>query len=127
MKPAARLVLVVDDSEDCAATLEIALGALPGVSVSTTATAEQALKLLEQGNVVAMITDLHLPSMDGLELLEHVRAHPAWSRIPVLVISGDSDPGTPERMRGAGASAFFAKPYSPLAVRQKLEELINAQ
>jgi two-component system chemotaxis response regulator CheY len=122
-----RLVLVVDDSEDCAATIEIALGAVSGIEVCVTHTAEQALQLLETKNVAAMITDLHLPFMDGLELLEHVRANPRWARIPVLVISGDSDPGTPERMRGAGASAFFAKPYSPLAVRQKLEELINAQ
>lgn len=124
---AARVVLVVDDSEDCAATLEIALGAVSGISVFLTPTAEQALQLLETGNVAAMITDLHLPVMDGLELLEHVRADPRWTRIPILVISGDSDPRTPERMRGAGASAFFAKPYSPTAVRQKLEELINAQ
>jgi CheY-like chemotaxis protein len=123
----ARVVLVVDDSEDCAATLEIALGAVSGISVFVTHTAEQALQLLETKNVAAMITDLHLPFMNGLELLAQVRADPRWERLPVLVISGDSDPRTPARMRGAGASAFFAKPYSPLAVRQKLKELIHAQ
>ena len=127
MKAAARVVLVVDDSEDCAATMEIALGAVPGVAVVVTPTAEQALQLLETTNVAAVITDLHLPAMDGLEFVGHVRADGRWARVPILVISGDSDPGTPGRVRSAGASAFFAKPYSPLAVRQKLEELINAQ
>lgn len=122
-----RVVLVIDDSEDCASTMEIALGAVPGVAVLVTATAEQALQLLETNNVAAIITDLHLPAMDGLEFLKHVRADKRWARMPILVISGDSDPGTPGRVRGAGATVFFAKPYSPLAVRQKLEELINAQ
>jgi DNA-binding NarL/FixJ family response regulator len=44
--------------------------------------------------------------------------------MPVLVISGDSDPRTPARVIAAGAQAFFAKPYSPAAIRRKLEELL---
>jgi CheY-like chemotaxis protein len=126
MTAATRVVLVIDDSEDCAATMEIALGAVPGLAVLVTPTAEQGLHMLETNDVAAVITDLHLPAMDGLEFVQHVRADPRWAQIPILVISGDSDRGTPGRVRGAGASAFFAKPYSPFAVRQKLEELINA-
>ena len=127
MSGLSRLILVVDDSEDCAATLDIALGAIAGWTVRAATTAEQALEVLETETVAAMITDLHLPAMDGLELVRRVRWDGRWTNIPILVISGDSDPATPERARRAGAAAFFGKPYSPVAVRQKVEELIDAQ
>ncbi len=107
--------------------LEIVLGDVPGWTVSVAPTVERALQMLDSSELAAVITDLHLPGMDGLELVAHVRAHTRWAKIPILVISGDADPGTPERVRAAGASAFFAKPYSPLAMRHKLEELIDAR
>ena len=90
------------------------------------ASSEEALKILERDPVSALVTDLHLPRMGGLELIAHARALPRASRLPIVVLSGDSDPRTPERVLGAGADAFFAKPYSPAAVRQKLEHLMNA-
>lgn len=125
MKP--RVVLIVEDSEECAATIEIALGTMRDISVQVTSTAEDALSVLRGTPVAAMITDLHLPTMDGLELVASVRKDSRYATIPILVISGDADPRTPDKVRGAGADAFFPKPYSPVAVRQKLEELINAR
>jgi CheY-like chemotaxis protein len=44
--------------------------------------------------------------------------------LPILLISGDSDPMLPERALAQGADAFFPKPYSPSAVRKKLEQLL---
>ena len=58
------------------------------------------------------------------ELVAHLRRESRYASIPILVISGDADPDTPRRALSVGADAFFAKPYSPGAVRQKLEELI---
>jgi CheY-like chemotaxis protein len=120
------IVLIVDDAEQCAETLEVALFGLSGVDVLAADSAEQALQFMVQQPVCAMITDLHLPHMNGFDLIRQVRALPGYARIPILVISGDSDPGTPERIRALGANAFFPKPYSPSAVRKKLELLLDA-
>ncbi len=121
-----RVVLVVEDADDCSSTLEIALHAVKRLDVRFAQTAEDAMRVLERDAVAAVITDLHLPSMDGFELVSHVRGQARYARIPILVISGDADPETPRRALRLGADAFFAKPYSPAAVRQKLEELIDA-
>ncbi len=121
-----RTVLVVEDADMCSATLEVALDRIPGVVVKSAASSEKALEILNRQEISALITDLHLPKMDGMELVARVRALPAGAHIPILVISGDVDPRTPERVLQAGADAFFAKPYSPAAVRQKLETLLNA-
>jgi len=65
-----------------------------------------------------------LPEMDGFELIEAVRAR--LGSLPIVVISGDSDPRIPAHVAGLGANAYFAKPYSPAAVLTKIEELIGA-
>ncbi len=122
-----RKVLIVEDIEICAATLEIALLRVPELIVKSASSAEQALRLLSDGDgdIAALITDIHLPRMDGFELIEEVRSQPRFSHLPILVISGDSDPATPGRLRRLGADAYFPKPYSPAEVRQRLEELIH--
>lgn len=120
-----RTVLIVEDAELCRDALELALMLVPGLSVQWVATAEAALEFLAAHEVNALITDLHLPSMDGFELIEAVRAQPRRSALPIVVISGDSDPRTGARVSLLGANAYFPKPFSPTEVRRKLEQLID--
>jgi CheY-like chemotaxis protein len=119
-------ILLVDDSEDCIATLDLALQTLPGVVIRPSLSAEAALAALESDTVSAVITDVHLPEMTGLELVARLRKDPRFHSLPILVVSADADPSTPARALGLGANAYFAKPFSPSAVRKKLEELIHA-
>jgi two-component system, chemotaxis family, chemotaxis protein CheY len=127
-------VLIVEDSEACAETLQIALELIPGVEVRSIHSPRAAIAILnEPGNqVAAIITDLNLDLSstrnggfcDGLDLIRQVRAEPRFARLPILLISGDSDPRLSERALAGGADAFFPKPYSPSAVRKKLEQLL---
>jgi len=121
-----RIILVVEEHKGCRDALEIALAKLPEFAVHAVATAEQALALLDRAEVCALITDLHMERMDGFELISHIRADPRHAALPILVVSGDTDPETPARLAGIGANAFFGKPFSPAAVRSKLEQLVNA-
>jgi CheY-like chemotaxis protein len=90
-----RTVLIVEDSDTSADTLEIALLSLPDVSVSHAKSGRKAWQLLQREPVSAIITDLHMPHMDGFELIERVRAAAPVSYVPIIVVSGDSDPDTP--------------------------------
>jgi CheY-like chemotaxis protein len=121
-------VLIVEDAESCATTLEIALLAIPHIHIRVAPTARQALELLASagGKISALVTDLNMPAMDGFELIERVRADSRTARLPIVVISGDSDPRTPARLYRLGADAYFGKPYSPAQVRQKVEQLLDA-
>ena len=119
-------ILVVDDAEDCIATLDLALQTLQGVVIRTASSAEAALADLENGTFSAVITDIHLPEMTGLELVARIRENPRFRSLPILVVSADADPSTPARALGLGANAYFSKPFSPSAMRKKLEELIYA-
>jgi len=122
-------ILLVDDSEDCIATLDLALQTLPGVVIRSSLSAEAALVVLEDrehDTVSAVITDIHLPEMTGLDLVARIRQNPRFRSLPILVVSADADPSTPARALSLGANAYFAKPFSPSAMRKKLEELIYA-
>lgn len=123
-----RIVLIVEDTEYCATLLEVALLSLPGIELRIASTAQEALNLLdnETTNIAAMVTDLHMPRIDGFDLIALVRSLPRYLHLPILVISGDSDSNTPERLRSLGADAYLPKPYSPAEVRTTLERLLNA-
>lgn len=121
-----RTVLIVEDTDLCRESLEVAFARVPNLEIRAVTTAEEALRCLGDADICALVTDLHLPSMSGFDLIEAVRARPRLPALPILVISGDSDPRTPSRLAGLGVSAYFPKPYSPAEVRSKLEQLIDA-
>jgi DNA-binding response OmpR family regulator len=120
------VILIVEDAEACMSTLEIALNAVAGHEVRTAASAEEAMGMLAEHPAAVVVTDLHLPGMSGFELIERIRAWPEAGRPMIVVISGDTDLETPQRVLGMGADAFFAKPYSPGEVRRTLEKFIDA-
>lgn len=107
-----------------AITLEAALQAAGGIRVVLARSGRDALRVLEQQSVTvtALITDLHMPFMDGFTLIARVRAHPRYASLPVIVVSGDPDPEVPRRIARLGADAFFQKPYSPAALREAVEQ-----
>jgi len=118
-----RTVLIVEDADVCRVALELAFMRVPGLAIRSVATAEEALEWLASNQASVLVTDVHLPHMDGFELVQAIRSK---SRsMPILVISGDTDPRTPARLESLGADAYFSKPYSPAEVRQKLEQLID--
>ncbi len=124
--PTAHTVLIVEDSETTAA-LEIVLSKLAGVQLLVLGNGRDARRFLQDGQtrVAAMITDLQLPYVDGFELIEFARSDGRYRHLPIVVLSGDCRPDTPERVRLLGANAFFAKPYSPVKVLETLEALLD--
>jgi CheY-like chemotaxis protein len=130
-----RLVLIVEDSDACAETLQIALESI-GLETRIMSSATDALAALRniQNDVAAIVTDLNMHradglykeglTMDGFDLIRQLRSEARFARLPILLISGDTDPRLPTRALQLGANAFFAKPYSPSAVRRKLEQLL---
>jgi two-component system chemotaxis response regulator CheY len=121
----ARTILVVDDAEDCAVTLNLALEMLPGVSILSAPSAERALAMLDRNGITAIVTDVNLPEMTGLDLISRIREQPRYKKTPIVVVSADADPSAPANALRAGADAYFAKPFSPGALRRRLEQLLE--
>ncbi|HTP35089.1 MAG TPA: response regulator [Candidatus Acidoferrales bacterium] len=119
-------ILIVEDSENSAAMLEMAFLGIPGVTVVQAASGVEALRLLDTlTSVQAVVTDLNMPRMDGFELIQRIRGDERLRSTPIIVVSADTDPDTPRRVAALGADAYFTKPFSPAQVRRALEQLLN--
>jgi CheY-like chemotaxis protein len=71
-----------------------------------------------------LLLDLMLPgALDGFAVLERLRADPKTQSMPVFVISAMDDPESRARVLALGATAFFSKPFSPLALLKELDEV----
>ncbi len=99
---------IVDDDQSIRWVLEKALDKA-GMAVRSFADANSALKALEQTEPDALITDIRMPGMDGLELLERLRTlHPT---LPVIVITAHSDLDSAVSAYQGGAFEYLPKPF----------------
>ncbi|HWQ55482.1 MAG TPA: response regulator [Bryobacteraceae bacterium] len=119
-------ILIVDDAAASSAALEEACAAVPGVSVLGVKSPLDAVRILRDSDrICAVITDIRMPRMDGFELIRLMRADRKHAATPIIVVTADTDPETPERASRLGADAFFSKPFSPAAIRRRLGELLD--
>jgi two-component system chemotaxis response regulator CheY len=120
-------ILIVDDTEAAATTLEIALSNIPDVSVVRVPDGRRALEYLapQSGHRIdVLVTDLDMPLLDGFELIRRLREQERFALLPIVVVSADTDPRTSERVRGLGADAYFTKPCSALEVQRRIGDLL---
>ena len=123
-QPARGDILVVDDNPDDLYLTRRDLEAL-GHRVSLASTAREALALIEEAYPDVLMTDVGLPGMDGIELLQTVRARADGSWIPSLVFTGSLDEATQMRALEAGADAYLCKPASRKMLRAKLGVILR--
>jgi CheY-like chemotaxis protein len=89
MMPSGRFVLVVDDDPDIRESVERVLG-IHGHAVATAAEGQEAIAILRHAadRPCVILLDLMMPGMNGFELDAELQADPAWSGIPVVIITG---------------------------------------
>ncbi len=102
-------ILVVDDEKNIRRTLRMVLEG-EGLTVRDAETAEEALAVLEDEPVDVLVTDIRLPGMSGIDLLQRVKHTPAWAVLPVVVISGHAAVTEAVDAIKLGALDFFEKP-----------------
>ncbi|MBW8863991.1 MAG: sigma-54-dependent Fis family transcriptional regulator [Verrucomicrobia bacterium] len=109
-------VLVVDDEKNMRRSLQTMLGD-EGYAVQTAESAEEALKLLANGEFFMVITDARLGGMTGYEFLGKIKNQ--WPELPSLMITAFATPKLAVEAIKAGAMDYLAKPFEP-------EELFHA-
>ncbi len=115
-------VLVVDDDASLRFTLEAVLGDA-GLSVESYANGGEALQAFEARGADAVLTDLAMTEMDGLQVLERLRAQDP--SVPVLMLTAHGSERIAVAAMKAGAYDYLPKPFDPeeivLAVRRAVE------
>ena len=106
-------VLIVEDSENNAATMELALLGIPGLSVLRAPSGLEALHILSQqgSEVHAVITDLNMPNLDGIDLVRRVRTLPQYKYVPIIMVTTESEDSKKQAGKAAGATGWIVKPF----------------
>lgn len=110
-------ILVVEDSVSMRAfvrsTLESRLSEAEDVEVVEAASGFDALRLLPRGPYDLVITDINMPDINGLELVQFMRKSELHRRTPIVLISTQSSDRDRQRGLSLGADAYLAKPFTP--------------
>lgn len=116
-------LLIVEDSDSIVGMIE-ALVTPRGYEVKSAASGTRGLDDAFAWKPHVILADVNLPgSVDGIEMLQKLRASEETREIPVILISGQSDDELKRRAHEAGATAFYEKPFSPLALLKEIEGL----
>ena len=95
-------------------------------SILTAASAEDGLRFLDIARPSAIITELLLPKMSGMDLLNRVKLDPATKAIPVIVLTRLKDPKVEELCMVAGCAAFLRKPVDPHTLYRSIQYAVEA-
>lgn len=119
-------VLVVDDHPSTAMTLERAISQLgPGIDVVSATSGKQALEYAELSSIDVLITDMMMPGMNGLELIERLQSHPGGHPIHTILITAYDVPGLRESARRLKVNETLLKPVHPERIFQIVGDILN--
>ena len=121
--------LVIDDSRTMRRIISGVLRPL-GFETFEAADGQEALDLMESGTRVDLACiDWNMPVMNGLEFVVAVRGNRAWQDVTLMMVTTESEHGQIVRALAAGAHEYLSKPFTPDAIRDKLQllGLVNLQ
>ncbi|MCZ2148826.1 MAG: response regulator [Bryobacterales bacterium] len=122
-------VMIVDDSPAMRTFIRrvLLLSSLKIGGCLEAANGEEALQLLERNWLDVVLTDIHMPLMDGEELLRRMLRHEVWKLIPVVVLSADQTRERTRRMLELGAKGYVSKPFTPEKLRREVEQSLGVR
>ena len=120
---ASRRILLVEDDEAARFILSAVLRHA-GYAVTETRTALEGLRSLESEMPDALLVDIGLPGVDGLELIRRIRSGPSARRLPIVVVTVYAFDTDRQSAFDAGCDRFLTKPISPAELLRTLEELL---
>lgn len=105
-------ILTVDDSPSIRVALNIALSSA-GYTVAEAANGAEGIEKAQAGAFDLIITDLNMPVMDGLTMIEELRRMPGQTGVPIVFLTTESDAALKDRAKAAGATGWLTKPFDP--------------
>jgi len=114
-------VLIVEDSKASREFIAATVESIPGLEAVQTASGFEALKILPRHRFELIITDINMPDINGLELINFVKKNPNYREVPLFVITTEGREQDRERGLALGAAEYLVKPFPP----ESLEALVR--
>jgi two-component system, chemotaxis family, chemotaxis protein CheY len=119
-----KTILIVDDSESIREVVSFTLEN-EGFNVLVGIDGKDAQKFLTGDKIDLIITDLHMPEMDGIELIRSVRQMPDYKMVPILFLTTESQTDKKMEAKSAGATGWIIKPFVPAKMIAAINKVMN--
>jgi DNA-binding response OmpR family regulator len=117
-------ILVVDDDTRLTELLKLVFEC-QGFGVTIANNGWQTLEILETELPEAILLDLMMPGMSGLEVCASIRANPRTANIPIIVLTARSSPESKRELLAAGATLYLVKPVRPTELINHIREAVS--
>lgn len=118
-------VLVVEDSPTMRQLIVFALKRVRGIDIVEAQDGVDGLKKLSGDRFDLILTDINMPIMDGLKLVSLVRNDPAYSAIPIVIITTEGAIEDRERALAIGANEYITKPIQTSRIIETAKRLLG--
>ena len=119
------LVLVADDDEDILLLVTTRLRR-DGFETVSASSGDEALAVARERRPVLAVLDIGMPGLDGVQVLEHIRADEDLRGIRVLLLTAKAQESDVRRGFDAGADGYVKKPFSPAELSARVRELVDS-
>ncbi len=116
-------ILVVEDQEDNRKIMRDLLSSA-GYEVIEAVTGSDGVAMAEAEVPDLILMDMQLPGIDGYEATRQIRAKPALRDVPIIAVTSYALNGDENKTLEAGCNAYFAKPFSPRKLLDKIREFV---
>ncbi len=120
-----RKILLADDDEALRMLVAATLGGTDDHYLIQARDGLEALELTNSEKPDLILLDVNMPGMDGFAVCEAVKSNPLTKHIAVVILTARGHESDLARGRAAGADSYFKKPFSPLALLNKVHEILG--
>jgi two-component system chemotaxis response regulator CheY len=119
-----KTILFVDDSESIREIVQFTLEN-EGYNVLLGSSGVDAMKYLNGATVDLIITDLHMPELNGIDLIKEIRKIKHYQRTPILFLTTESQAAKKMEAKNAGATGWIIKPFVPAKLIAAINKVIR--
>ncbi|CAN1212264.1 response regulator [Tumidithrix helvetica PCC 7403] len=121
----AKKILIVDDEERIREVVSMCLTKLAKWEVIAVATALEAIQKALEWQPHAILLDVSMPNMNGLEMLQQLQRHPRTVSIPVIFLTAKVQPNEKLQYQQLGIAGLIIKPFDPLEISHQICHLLG--
>jgi len=116
-----KTILIVEDSATTRSLIRAVIDELGEYETVEAGSGFEALKMLPQQDYDLIVTDINMPDINGLELINFVRNNPRYNHLPIIIVSTERSKEDKKRGMALGATAYVTKPFKS----SELQEIIK--
>ena len=118
-------ILVVDDFPTMRRIIRNLLKELGFVNVDEAEDGAVGLEKLKAGNYGFVLSDWNMPNMDGLAMLQAIRADPSLAKLPVLMVTAEAKKENIIAAAQGGANGYVVKPFTAITLEEKITKIFE--